>query len=270
MHEAPRMARLRLYQIDAFTSELFSGNPAAVVPLEEWLDDPTMRAIAAENNLSETAFFVPLGDSFGLRWFTPESEVKLCGHATLATAFVLFNELDPGRAEVQFESLSGELRVRQSGDLLVLDFPRWELHSVPDIPEPLLEGLGHEPRELLRTDSRDNYFAVFDRESIVRGLAPDFGMLATLHPAGVVITAPGDQSDCVSRYFAPSWGVPEDPATGSIHCGLAPYWGERLGKQEILARQASKRGAELYCEVREDRVLIGGHATKYLEGWIEI
>ena len=264
------MARLRLYQIDAFTSELFSGNPAAVVPLEEWLDEATMQAIAAENNLSETAFFVPAGDGFELRWFTPELEVKLCGHATLATAFVLFNELDPGRAEVRFESVSGELWVRRSADRLVMDFPKWELYSEPDVPGPLLKGLGREPLELLATDTRDNYFAVFDRESIVRGLAPDFGTLATLHPAGVVITAPGDQSDCVSRYFAPSWGIPEDPATGSIHCGLAPYWGERLGKQEILARQASRRGAELYCEVREDRVLIGGHATKYLEGWIEI
>ena len=264
------MARLRLYQIDAFTSELFSGNPAAVVPLEEWLDDATMQAIAAENNLSETAFFVPSENGFGLRWFTPVSEVKLCGHATLATAFVLFNELDPGRAEVRFESLSGELRVMQSGDRLVLDFPRWELHSVPDFPAPLIEGLGHEPRELLTTDAGDNYFAVFDAESVISGLTPDLGTLATLHPAGVVITAPGDESDCVSRYFAPSWGIPEDPATGSIHCGLAPYWGERLGKQEIFARQASRRGAEFYCEVREDRVLIGGHATKYLEGWIEI
>ncbi len=264
------MARLRLYQIDAFTSELFSGNPAAVVPLEEWLDDALMQAIAAENNLSETAFFVPSGNTFGLRWFTPVSEVKLCGHATLATAFVLFNELEPGRVEVQFESLSGELRVTQSGDRLVLDFPRWELHSVPDVPAPLIEGLGREPRELLTTDAGDNYFAVFDVESVISGLAPDLGTLATLHPAGVVVTAPGAESDCVSRYFAPSWGIPEDPATGSIHCGLAPYWGERLGKQEIFARQASRRGAEFYCEVREDRVLIGGHATKYLEGWIEI
>lgn len=264
------MARFRLYQIDAFTSERFAGNPAAVVPLEEWLDDATMQAVAAENNLSETAFFVPVDDGYELRWFTPQLEVSLCGHATLATAFVLFEELDPGRTEARFETRSGELRVRRSGEHLVMDFPKWVLRSVEDIPAAIIEGLGREPREVLMTDSRDNFFAVYESESEVRAVEPDFTRLSTLHPAGVAITAPGDRSDCVSRYFAPSWGIPEDPATGSIHCGLAPYWGERLCKQEILARQVSERGAELHCEIQEDRVLIGGHATKYLEGWIEI
>ena len=264
------MARFRLYQIDAFTSERFAGNPAAVVPLEEWLDDATLQAVAAENNLSETAFFIPDGDGYELRWFTPQLEVNLCGHATLATAFVLFEELDPGRTEARFESRSGELRVRRSGDHLVMDFPKWVLRSAEDIPAALIEGLGCEPQAVLMTDTRDNYFAVYERESEVRAIEPDFARLATLHPAGVAITAPGDRSDCASRYFAPSWGIPEDPATGSVHCGLAPYWGERLGKQEIFARQVSERGAELHCEIHEDRVLIGGHATKYLEGWIEI
>lgn len=264
------MARLRLYQIDAFTSERFSGNPAAVVPLEAWLDDATMQAIAAENNLSETAFFVPEGDGFGLRWFTPELEVKLCGHATLATAFVLFEFLEPGRTEVEFQSVSGELRVSRTGDRLVMDFPKWPLRTVQDVPAAVVQGLGHEPQDVLITESRDNYFAVFDRESVVRAIEPDFARLATLHPACVVATAPGDRSDCASRYFAPSWGIPEDPATGSIHCALAPYWGERLGQREIFARQVSRRGAELHCETRDDRVLIGGRAVRYLEGWIEV
>lgn len=264
------MPRLRLYQIDAFASRRFAGNPAAVVPLEEWLDDATLQAIAAENNLPETAFFVPVADGFGLRWFTPRWEVKLCGHATLATAFVLFRELDPGRTEVRFETLSGELSVRQSGDRLVMDFPKWVLHVIEDLPAALIEGLGREPQEVLMTRTQDNYFAVYDRESEVKAIEPDFSRLSDLHPAGVAVTAPGDRSDCASRYFAPGWGIPEDPATGSIHCGLAPYWGERLGKVELFARQVSERGAEIHCEVREDRVHIGGQAVKYLDGWIEI
>ena len=262
--------RIPIYQVDAFTGELFKGNPAAVCPLREWLPDEVLRKIAAENNLSETAFFVPIGDGYELRWFTPRLEVNLCGHATLATAFVLFDELDPGSTEVRFESRGGELRVRQSGAYLVMDFPKWVLRSVEDIPAALIEGLGRQPQEVLMTDSRDNYFAVYARESEVLAIEPDFARLATLHPAGVAATAPGDRSDCASRYFAPSWGIPEDPATGSIHCGLAPYWGERLGKQEIFARQVSERGAELHCEIQADRVLIGGQAVKYLEGWIEI
>ncbi len=264
------MVRVRLYQIDAFTSELFGGNPAAVVPLEEWLDDATMQSVAAENNLSETAFFVPDGDGFYLRWFTPELEVKLCGHATLASAFVVFHELDPERTEVRFDSLSGELIVRRTEDRLIMDFPSWSLEPVASIPDALLEGLGREPREVLKTATNDNYFAVYESESQVRDIEPDFARLATLHPAGVVITAPGVESDCASRYFAPSWGIPEDPATGSIHCGLTPYWAERLGKSEIFARQVSNRGAELHCELRGDRVLIGGQAIQYLQGWIEL
>jgi len=264
------MARLRLYQIDAFTSERFAGNPAAVVPLEAWLDDATMQAVAAENNVSETAFFVAAGDGFELRWFTPELEVNLCGHATLASAFVLFRELDPARTEVRFESRSGQLSVRQTGDRLVMDFPKWKLRPVADVPAALVQGLGCEPREVLMTETADNYVAVYERESEVRAITPRFERLSALHPAGVAITAPGDGSDCASRYFAPSWGVPEDPATGSIHCGLAPYWGERLGKREVFARQVSQRGAELYCEILENRVLVGGQAVKYLEGWIEV
>lgn len=264
------MTRLPIYQIDAFASECFRGNPAAVVPLQAWPGEGVLQAIAAENNLPETAFFVPQGDGFHLRWFTPVSEVQLCGHATLASAFVLFNELEPGRAEVRFHSLSGELAVARSGDLLVLDFPRWRLQAVEDIPPALMKGLGIEPREVLSVDSRDNYIAVYGSESEVLALTPDLNELARLHPAGVAVTAPGERSDCVSRYFAPSWGVPEDAATGSIHCGLAPYWGERLDKTRILARQVSRRGAEMHCEILEERVLIGGRAAKYLEGWIEV
>ena len=264
------MGRYRIYQIDAFTSELFGGNPAAVVPLEEWLDVATMQAIAAENNLSETAFFVPDGGRFHLRWFTPEAEVKLCGHATLASAHVVFEVLDPSRSEVRFDSLSGELIVTRAGERLVMDFPRWSLESVTECPAALTEGLGCEPLEILATGARDNFFAVYGSESEIRAITPDFDRLSTLHPAGVVVTAPGDSSDCASRYFAPSWGIPEDPATGSIHCGLTPYWAERLGKPEVFARQVSKRGAELYCELRDSRVLVGGYTRAFLEGWIDI
>jgi PhzF family phenazine biosynthesis protein len=263
------MQRLRLYQVDAFTSRLFGGNPAAVVPLDRWLDDATLQAIALENNLAETAFFVPEGDGFHLRWFTPEVEVKLCGHATLASAFVLFTELAPGRREVRFATRSGVLTVRDSGERLVMDFPRWSVDPLEAVPSALLRGLNAAPREICTADDGGHLFLVFDSEAEVRALAPDFRALRAIE-AGVIATAPGAQSDCVVRYFAPAFGIDEDSATGSIHCALAPYWGARLGKSAIHSRQISKRGAELFCELKGSRVDIAGNAVKYLEGWIEV
>jgi PhzF family phenazine biosynthesis protein len=264
------MTKLRLYQVDAFSSRLFGGNPAAVVPLVSWLDDDLMQDIAAENNLAETAFFVPAGERYELRWFTPMTEVELCGHATLASAHVLFTAIEPARSEVLFETRSGPLGVVREEDKLRMDFPRWTLRVLEDPPAGLEEALGIEPQEVLSTSSDDNFFAMFDSESEVRSLEPDMDRLAALHPAGVVATARGTRSDCVCRYFAPSYGVDEDSGTGSIHCGLTPLWCERLGRTRIHSIQVSKRGAELFCELREARTLIAGRAVTYLEGWITL
>jgi PhzF family phenazine biosynthesis protein len=278
------MPRLALYQIDAFTNRVFGGNPAAVVPLDAWLDDALMQAIAAENNVSETAFFVPAGQAgasvsskaggpggrYAIRWFSPTVEVKLCGHATLAAAHLIFTKLDPGREEVRFETASGELGVTRDGERLVLDFPRWDLRPLERVPSALEEGLGIPPEQAFVTSTNDNLFALFAGESEVRALEPDPRRLAALHPAGVVATARGTRSDCVCRYFAPSYGIPEDPGTGSIHCGLAPFWSAELGKARIHSLQLSKRGAELWCELRGSRTLIAGRAVTYLEGSIDL
>jgi len=263
------MARLRIFQIDAFTGRLFGGNPAAVVPLPRWLDDATMQSIGLENNLAETAFFVPENDGFRLRWFTPEVEVKLCGHATLASAYVLFNILEPGRAKVKFETLSGALTVVAAGDRLVMDFPRWSLDAVGSVPKALSAGLRATPVQVLSTEDAGNFFTVFDSEDDVRALAPDFRSLRSLG-AGVIATAPGRRSDCVVRYFAPAYGIDEDPGTGSIHCALTPYWSDRLRKNAIHSLQISKRGSELHCELKGDRVEIAGQVVKYLDGWIDV
>ncbi len=264
---------MKLYQIDAFASEVFRGNPAAVVPLDAWLPDAQMQAIAAENNLAETAFFVPEDQGFHLRWFTPVQEVPLCGHATLASAFVVFTEIDSDLTTAQFQTLSGLLTVSRSGDMLQMDFPKYALAPV-EAPPALLNGLGRTPREVYKTLARSNdqgvgeidYHAVYDTETEVRALAPDFARLQQLDLQGVVVTAPGSDVDFVSRYFAPGLGIPEDPVTGSIHCALVPYWAARLGRTELHARQVSQRGGDLFCESGEDRVLISGYAVKYLEG----
>jgi PhzF family phenazine biosynthesis protein len=258
-----------MFQVDAFTDRLFAGNPAAVVPLEQWLDDATLQSIALENNLAETAFFVPEAHGFRLRWFTPTVEVKLCGHATLASAHVLFEVLEPGRREVRFETRSGTLTVSASGDKLVMDFPRWQLDPVAEIPGALTDGLGAMPQQVFSTAEGENLFAVFGAERDVAELAPDFARLKTL-AAGVIATAPGERSDCVVRYFAPFYGIDEDPGTGSIHCALTPYWSERLRKNSVHSRQVSKRGAELFCELKGSRVEISGSAVRYLDGWIEV
>lgn len=260
------MPTIPIYQIDAFTDEIFRGNPAAVCPLEAWLPEPVMQAIAAENNLAETAFFVPEADGYALRWFTPTVEVDLCGHATLASAHVIFDRLDPGAERVRFSSRGGDLVVTRDGGLLVLDFP-----SIPAspaaAPPALIDGLGAEPREVARAD---HYLAVFDGEAEIAALDPGMAALATLHPHGVIATAPGDIVDFVSRFFAPSHGIPEDHVTGSAHCTLIPYWAARLEKTHLHARQISVRGGELFCEDRGERVGIGGHAAFYMEGTLSI
>lgn len=264
------MTRLTLYQIDAFTDTVFGGNPAAVVPLEVWLPDAQMQAIAAENNLAETAFFVPEPGGYKLRWFTPACEVPLCGHATLASAFVLFTEIDPALGHAEFHTQSGTLTVtRLSGDRLQMDFPRHGLTRL-DVPPALLSGLRAPPREVYFTEANPNYYAVYDTEAQVRALSPDFAALLPLGALGICATAPGTDCDFVSRYFAPGFGIPEDPVTGSTHCALAPYWAGRLSKTDLFARQVSKRGGELYCTVGETRVLIAGRAVKYLAGEIII
>jgi PhzF family phenazine biosynthesis protein len=260
------MTRIPLYQVDAFTSRVFGGNPAAVCPLEDWPADATMQAIAAENNLSETAFFIDRGDRFDLRWFTPAAEVDLCGHATLATAWVLFNELGIDAKEVGFDTLSGRLTVRNDGDRLVMDFPARPPGRIEPSPT-LAEALGHVPHEVLR---HDNCLAVFESEAEVRDLSPDIARIKALDFPGVIVTAPGEEVDFVSRYFAPKYGIPEDPVTGSAHCELMPYWANRLGSATLTARQISTRGGELHLELVGERVLIGGRCAKFLEGIIEI
>lgn len=258
--------KIPLYQIDAFTGHVFHGNPAAVCPFEEWLDDSVMRAIAQENNLSETAFFVKEGEDYRIRWFTPVAEVDLCGHATLASGFVIFNYLDPTINEVTFHSRSGPLRVGRTGELLSMDFPSQPPRSCSQ-PRELVYGLGGEPLEALCSE---DYVVVFQSEGDIRGLDPDMEMLKRLNMRGVIVTARGDEVDFVSRFFAPKLGVDEDPVTGSAHCALIPYWSRRLGKHDLHAHQVSKRGGELFCADHGDRVSIAGRAVKYMEGTITI
>lgn len=256
-----------LYQIDAFADRVFTGNPAAVCPLAAWLPDATMQAIAAENNLSETAFFVPEGGDYGLRWFTPAVEVDLCGHATLASAHVVLEHLEPERDLVRFSTRSGPLKVSRADGLLVMDFPA-------NPPKPcgsvagLASAIGMEPREALST--RDHYLAVLTDEDAVLGLSPDFAALAALDRWAVIATAPGRDADFVSRFFAPRKGVPEDPVTGSAHCVLTPFWADRLGKEEMTARQLSRRGGTMRCRLRGDRVEMAGRAIPYMQGTIRI
>lgn len=250
------------FEVAAFTDRPFAGNPAGVCILDEWLPDATMQAIAAENNLAETAFFVDRQSHFDLRWMTPTVEMDLCGHATLASAHVLFQHLGYAGAMIRFQSRSGELTVERAGDRLVLDFPAQPLSECQP-PEKLIEGLGARPVAVLKGC---DYFAVFDRAQEVVALTPDFEIIAELDGRGVIATAPGDGCDFVSRFFAPAVGVPEDPVTGSTHCALVPYWSKRLGKRTLHARQLSKRGGELFCEDRGERVGIGGNAVTYVEG----
>jgi len=260
------MLTIPIYQVDAFSDKLFGGNPAAICPLKEWLPAPQMQKIAAENNLAETAFFIPQGKDFELRWFTPESEVDLCGHATLATAHILFTQLNFEGDAIHFHTLkAGTLTVSRKGDLYTLDFPSRAPQNC-EVPEGLIEALGgKKPLEILR--SRD-YFIVYESEADVLALEPNFAALSRIESLGFVVTAPGENSDFVSRFFAPSAGIDEDPVTGSSHCNLIPYWADRLGKFKLHAYQVSARRGELWCEHRGDRVLMSGKAVTYLIGAI--
>ncbi len=257
---------IRLYQVDAFASRVFEGNPAAVCPLDCWLDDSLLQAIAEESNLSETAFFVQSERGFELRWFTPVREVGLCGHATLAAAHVLFKELAYSGQRIIFETLSGDLFVDKVGISLQMDFPARQ--AVPcEITDIMIKGLGRRPLEVL---AADDYLAVFESEEVVRSIRPDQARLARLDLRGVIVSAPGESVDFVSRFFAPKYGISEDPVTGSAHCTLTPYWADKLGKTCLTARQVSKRGGSLVCELKGGRVTLTGSAVTFMKAEISI
>ena len=256
-----------IYQVDAFTGRLFSGNPAAVVFCESGLTPEIMQSIALENNLSDTAFVVPNGKDYQIRWFTPAVEVDLCGHATLASAHVIFNHLGYSAGTISFSSKSGPLYVRKEGEILYLNFPADSIQSVGS-SQLLIDGLGEIPVETYK--GRDDYLAVFANEDTISSLNPDMTLLSKVPSRGVIITAPGNNVDFVSRFFAPQAGIPEDPVTGSAHTTLVPYWSNRLGKQHLQARQVSRRGGELICRDLGNRVEIGGRAVTYLVGEISM
>ncbi|MGJ8678670.1 MAG: PhzF family phenazine biosynthesis protein [Akkermansiaceae bacterium] len=258
--------KIPLYQIDAFAEKAFEGNPAAICPLEYWLPDSTMQAIAEENNLAETAFFVKNKEVYELRWFTPVKEVDLCGHATLASAFVLFQTTETESRQLKFLSRGGDLSVTKQEDLLTLNFPIQPATQC-EIDDNLVKALGITPKALYRNI---DYMAVFDTEEDVRSIQPDLSILETLDCRCIIVTAPGRETDFVSRVFAPSVGIDEDPVTGSVHCTLTPFWAEELGRNPLSARQLSKRGGSLTCQLYGTRVLISGKAISYLKGVIEI
>lgn len=258
--------KIKQYQVDAFANRVFEGNPAAVCPLEDWLDDELLQALAEENNLSETAFFIPSKKGFKLRWFTPVKEVDLCGHATLATAHVIFGILDYPKQTITFETRSGDLLVERKGQLLEMDFPAC-LSSPCEIRENLIQALGQQPIEAF---TAYDYMVVFENEKTIRAITPNQTLLSQLDLRGVIITAPGVEVDFVSRFFAPKYGIPEDPVTGSAHCMLAPYWAKRLSKNVLTAKQLSKRGGNITCEVKHDRVLLSGRAVTFMESEISI
>ena len=258
---------LRIFQLDAFTTRRFAGNPAAVIPMDAFPADSVMQAIAAENNLAETAFLVPDGRDYRLRWFTPMVEVPLCGHATLASAAVVMERLEPGRTSVIFNSASGPLTVTRTATGYVLNFPSRPSQPVEE-PPGLAEALGAVPIEVLVNSF--NYMCLLATANAVRALAPNMAALARMDRPGVIVTAPGDVAyDFISLYFAPAKGIPEDPVTGAAHCMLAPYWAQRLGKTEFRAFQASRRGGEIICRLEGDRVELEGSCVFYLEGEIE-
>ncbi|OIO74990.1 MAG: isomerase [Zetaproteobacteria bacterium CG1_02_53_45] len=258
--------KLTIYQIDAFAEKTFDGNPAAVCPLAAWLPDGLMQSIAEENNLSETAFFIATATGFHIRWFTPTVEVDLCGHATLAAAYVLFDCLGYEHEIIEFESRSGLLSVSRDGDLLVLDFPLQQAEPC-ETPVAILHAFGLEPFECLKAE---DYVVVFEDEDDVLSADPNMEQLRKLDGRGVIITAPSESCDFVVRFFAPKCGIDEDPVTGSAYTQLAPYWSNRLGQAKLTARQLSSRGGEVVCELKGNRVQIAGKAVKYLQGEIEV
>lgn len=259
---------LSLYQIDAFADQIFHGNPAAVCPLNTWLPDTILQAIAMENNLSETAFIVGKNDDYEIRWFTPSEEVDLCGHATLASAYVVFRWLQPWNHKITFHSQSGPLLVQrnQENDEMTLDFPARQV-TVCDIPEKLVQGLGITPRHVLKGAA---YVVVLESERQIRSLKPDLRLLGEQGFEKIIVTAPGDKVDFVSRYFKPNSIITEDSVTGSAHCVLMPYWSRRVNKNKLSARQVSKRGGNIICELKNDRVYLTGKAVPYLQGTITI
>ena len=257
---------ITLYQIDAFASKLFEGNPAAVCPLEAWLPDEIMQSIAAENNLSETAFFVPEGNGYHIRWFTPAGEVDLCGHATLAAAYVLFNIPGYKKDKIVFDSKSGILAVTKNNELFTLDFPS-QPPVACDIPKEIVQAFKTAPVACLKSE---DFIVVFENEIDVETANPDFELLKKLDLRGVIITAKSTRYDFVTRFFAPKYGIPEDPVTGSAYTQLAPYWASIIGSKRFSVKQISLRGGELTCEIIDDRVFISGKAVKYLEGKIKI
>lgn len=257
---------MTIYQVDAFTNKLFGGNPAAVCPLDEWLDDDLMQQLAFENNLSETAFFVPGGEGeYYIRWFTPEFEIDLCGHATLASAYIIFNEIHPGLDQIIFNCKSGLLHVKRKGHLIELNFPSRPPMPVTNIPEALLKGLVTDatPVEILK--SRD-YFLVFENEADIRNLVPNYQYLNQVDAIGIIVTAPGKDVDFVSRFFVPNSVIGEDPVTGSAHCNLIPYWSNKLNKKVLTAKQISAREGTLFCEDLDDRVTMAGEGVLYMKG----
>lgn len=259
--------KIPAYHIDAFAGAVFSGNPAVICPLERWLDDETLRLIASENNIPVTAFFVENQDQYELRWFTPTVELNLCGHGTVAAAAVVFNIIDTSKESVVFATKGGTFQVVKDGAFIVLDFPVYEGAPCSARPEDLVCALGREPKEILKAQNR-NYLAVYEGEADIQAIAPDMGLLKEVDCLGAIVTAQGKDSDFVSRYFAPGIGIPEDHATGSTHCTLAPYWSKRLGKRKLHARQLSQRQGELWCESLEDRVRISAKTVRYAEGFL--
>jgi len=260
------MNKVKLFQIDAFASKAFEGNPAAVCPLKTWLSDATMQAIAVENNLSETAFFVENKGVYDIRWFSPTVEVNLCGHATIASAYVLFEELGFADETIIFQSKSGELTVSKDQDKYVLDFPRQQAKPC-SIPEPIQQAFGDAIQACLKAE---DYIVVLQSEDDVMHAVPDLNLLKKLDLRGVCITAKSNQYDFISRFFAPNYGIDEDPVTGSSFTQLTPYWAEVLGRNKLNAKQVSLRGGEVWCELRDDRVLIAGYASLYLKGYVYI
>lgn len=259
---------LTIYQVDAFTENIFGGNPAAVIPLTSWLDETLMQQIAMENNLSETAFIVKDDEAYHIRWFTPEYEIDLCGHATLASAFVIKNFLEPHLQEIHFTTeKAGPLRTFTKDGLYTLDFPA-RMPQPVETPKALLESLGVMTAvEVMR--SRD-YFVVLPDEEAVRSVEPDFSLMKGLDTIGVIVTAKGKEADVVSRCFYPGLGIQEDPVTGSAHCNIVPYWSQKLGTTKLECQQLSQRGGVLQCELAGDRVLMSGHCVLYMQGTLNI
>jgi len=258
--------KIPIYQVDAFTDVQFKGNPAAICPLESWISDELMQNIAMENNLSETAFFVKSDSGYELRWFTPKGEVDLCGHATLAASYVIFNYLDKEAQTIDFHTKSGLLQISRTGNLINMVFPSREGEKI-EAPEILVKALGKMPKEVYK--SRD-YMAVYETEEEIREMAPDMELLKKLDALGIIVTAKGKEADFVSRFFAPRAGVNEDPVTGSAHSTLVPYWKKVLNKSEFKALQLSERTGILYCTDLGDRVKMSGEAAPYLEGFINV